>query len=65
MCRKVWKVDETTAIAEPAPIFANTGHHYPPVVDPDEQLIGMITPADLITGLYRQTQTYEPRMRSV
>ena len=41
------------------PIFANYGHHHIPVVDAHQKLVGMITQADLISGLYRQTQLHQ------
>jgi CBS domain-containing membrane protein len=37
------------------PIFSAYGHHHIPVLDEREKLAGMITQADLILGLYRQT----------
>ena len=52
-----------TPIAELVPIFANYGHHHIPVVDAHEQLVGMITQADLISGLYRQTQLQQRTRR--
>jgi CBS domain-containing membrane protein len=45
----------TTSIAKLVPIFAAYGHHHIPVLDTHEKLAGMITQADLILGLYRQT----------
>jgi CBS domain-containing membrane protein len=45
----------TTSIAKLVPIFAAYGHHHIPVLDTQEKLAGMITQADLILGLYRQT----------
>ena len=50
-------VDATTPIAELVPVFANYGHHHIPVLDANQRLAGMITQADLIAGLYRQTLT--------
>ena len=48
-----------TPIAALVPIFANYGHHHIPVVDAHQKLVGMITQADLISGLYRQTQLHQ------
>ena len=45
----------TTSIAKLVPIFAAYGHHHIPVLDTQEKLAGMITQADLILGLYRET----------
>ncbi|KLU26467.1 CBS domain containing membrane protein [Caballeronia mineralivorans PML1(12)] len=45
----------TTSIAKLVPMFAAYGHHHIPVLDKQEKLAGMITQADLILGLYRQT----------
>jgi CBS domain-containing membrane protein len=45
----------TTSIAKLVQIFAAYGHHHIPVLDTHEKLAGMITQADLILGLYRQT----------
>ena len=47
-------VDVATPIVELLPLFANDGHHHIPVLDIEERLVGMITEADLIAGLYRQ-----------
>ena len=54
-------VDVTTPIVELLPLFANDGHHHIPVLNAREQLAGMITQADLISGLYRQA--YAQRRR--
>ncbi|TKC86236.1 HPP family protein [Trinickia terrae] len=56
MTRAVFTVDTATPIAELIPIFANSGHHHIPVLDVHRRLVGMITQADLISGLYRQEQ---------
>jgi CBS domain-containing membrane protein len=39
------------------PIFADYGHHHIPVLDYEQRLVGMITEADLIAGLYRHSFT--------
>jgi CBS domain-containing membrane protein len=56
MATDVCTVSSARPIAELVPLFANYGHHHIPVVDVHERLVGMITQADLISGLYRQTQ---------
>ncbi|SAL85081.1 HPP family protein [Caballeronia terrestris] len=56
MTTDVCTVSSATPIAELVPLFANYGHHHIPVIDKDRRLVGMITQADLIAGLYRQTQ---------
>jgi CBS domain-containing membrane protein len=45
----------TTSIAKLVPLFAAYGHRHIPVLDAQKKLAGMITQADLIRGLYRQT----------
>ncbi|KGT03205.1 CBS domain protein [Burkholderia pseudomallei] len=56
MSTRVHTVRTTTPIAELVPLFADHGHHHIPVVDADHQLAGIVTQADLIAGLYRQSQ---------
>jgi len=55
MTSDVSTVRVTTSIAKLVPIFTAYGHHHIPVLDTQEKLAGMITQADLILGLYRQT----------
>jgi CBS domain-containing membrane protein len=55
MTTDVSTVSATTSIAKLVPIFAAYGHHHIPVLDAQEKLTGMITQADLILGLYRET----------
>jgi CBS domain-containing membrane protein len=55
MTTDVSTVGVATSIAKLVPIFAAYGHHHIPVLDTHEKLAGMITQADLILGLYRQT----------
>ena len=57
MTTHVSTVSATTSIAKLVPLFAAYGHHHIPVLDTQEKLAGMITQADLILGLYRQTHT--------
>ncbi|MBK5051301.1 HPP family protein [Paraburkholderia domus] len=58
---EVRTVDATTPIVELVPVFANYGHHHIPVLDSNRRLAGMITQADLITGLYRQAYAQQRR----
>jgi CBS domain-containing membrane protein len=44
-----------TPIVELLALFAGRGHHHVPVVDGERRLAGIITQADLISGLYQQT----------
>jgi CBS domain-containing membrane protein len=55
MTTDVSTVSVTTSIAKLVPMFAAYGHHHIPVLDTQEKLAGMITQADLILGLYRET----------
>ncbi|WP_250440638.1 HPP family protein [Caballeronia sp. AZ1_KS37] len=55
MTTDVCTVKTSTAIADLVPMFAHLGHHHIPVVGAHDQLAGMITEADLISGLYRQS----------
>jgi CBS domain-containing membrane protein len=55
MTTEVSTISVGTSIAKLVPMFAAYGHHHIPVLDPQEKLAGMITQADLILGLYRQT----------
>jgi CBS domain-containing membrane protein len=57
MTTDVSTISVTTSIAKLVPMFAAYGHHHIPVLDAQEKLAGMITQADLILGLYRQTHT--------
>ncbi|MGV2290019.1 HPP family protein [Trinickia sp. YCB016] len=61
MSTAVCTVKIGTPISELIPIFANSGHHHIPVLDTHQRLVGMITQADLISGLYRQEQAKERR----
>ena len=57
MTTHVLTVTATTPIVELVRIFAGRGHHHVPVVDSERRLAGIITQADLISGLYQQAQT--------
>lgn len=56
MSTRVHTVRPATPIAELVPLFADHGHHHIPVVDAEHRLAGIVTQADLIAGLYRQSQ---------
>ncbi|SDC50035.1 HPP family protein [Paraburkholderia lycopersici] len=62
MTTHVMTVAATTPIVELVRIFAGRGHHHVPVVDEQRRLAGIITQADLISGLYQQARTpqHEP-----
>ncbi|RAR66069.1 CBS domain-containing membrane protein [Paraburkholderia unamae] len=57
MTTHVLTVAATTPITELVRIFAGRGHHHVPVVDSERRLAGIITQADLISGLYQQAKT--------
>ena len=57
MTTHVLTVANTTPIVELVRIFAGRGHHHVPVVDSERRLAGIITQADLISGLYQQAKT--------
>ncbi|MBN3857232.1 HPP family protein [Paraburkholderia sp. Ac-20340] len=56
MSTHVRTITAATPIVELLALFAGRGHHHVPVVDGERRLTGIITQADLISGLYRQTQ---------
>ncbi len=55
MSTHVRTVAASTPIVELLGLFAGRGHHHVPVVDGERRLVGIITQADLISGLHRQT----------
>ncbi|WP_321896260.1 HPP family protein [Paraburkholderia heleia] len=57
MTTHVLTVANTTPIVELVRIFAGRGHHHVPVIDHEKRLAGIITQADLISGLYHQAKT--------
>jgi CBS domain-containing membrane protein len=59
MTTHVRTVPTDTPIVKLVTIFADLGHHHIPIVDADRRLAGIITQADLIAGLYRQTLAQE------
>lgn len=61
MTTEVSSVKASEPITELVPMFAHSGHHHVPVLDTAGRVVGMITQADLIAGLYRQT--LEPARR--
>lgn len=56
MSTHVRTIAAATPIVELLALFAGRGHHHVPVVDSERRLAGIVTQADLISGLYRQTQ---------
>lgn len=56
MSTHVRTISGATPIVELLGIFAGRGHHHVPVVDGERRLMGIVTQADLISGLYRQAQ---------
>jgi CBS domain-containing membrane protein len=56
MTTHVRTLSAATPIVELLALFAGRGHHHVPVVDGERRLAGIITQADLISGLYQQTQ---------
>jgi CBS domain-containing membrane protein len=56
MSTHVRTITAATPIVELLALFAGRGHHHVPVVDNERRLAGIVTQADLISGLYRQTQ---------
>jgi CBS domain-containing membrane protein len=57
MTTHVHTVSVATPIVELVPLFATHGHHHIPVLDAQRRLAGIITQADLISGLYRRTRS--------
>jgi CBS domain-containing membrane protein len=55
MTTHVRTLSAATPIVELLALFAGRGHHHVPVVDGERRLAGIITQADLISGLYQQT----------
>jgi CBS domain-containing membrane protein len=60
MTTSVRTISAATPIVELIPLFADHGHHHIPVLDADRKLVGMMTQADLVSGLYRQAHA-QPR----
>jgi CBS domain-containing membrane protein len=61
MTPDVHTVSVNTPIVELVPLFATHGHHHIPVLDAHRRLAGIITQADLLSGLYRRTRAPEYR----
>ncbi|MFM0169343.1 CBS domain-containing protein [Paraburkholderia sediminicola] len=51
-------VEARTLLMTIVPMFAKHGHHHIPVVDSHGQLVGMMTQADVISGLYHHSQAF-------
>ncbi|WP_408733931.1 HPP family protein [Paraburkholderia tropica] len=60
MSTHVRTVAATTPIVELLGLFAGRGHHHVPVVDAQRRLVGIVTQADLISGLHRQASPLQP-----
>ncbi|MES2262472.1 MAG: HPP family protein [Pseudomonadota bacterium] len=54
MSAAVKTVRASQQLADLVPLFADCGHHHLPVVGDNGELVGMITQADLVTGLHRR-----------
>ncbi|RKP58404.1 HPP family protein [Pararobbsia silviterrae] len=54
MTTEVRAVSIDAPVSELVPLFADHGHHHVPVVDRDRRVVGVITPTDMIRGVYRQ-----------
>lgn len=61
MSAQVRTVSADASISELLRLFAGLGHHPIPVVNAQRQLAGIITQADVISGLYTQACLPEPR----
>lgn len=62
MTTRVRTIDSTMPIAGLVPLFADNDHHHVPVLDMRKQLVGIVTQADVISGLYRQTRAQQRRV---
>ena len=51
-------VEAKTLLMTVVPMFAKHGHHHIPVVDSQGRLVGMMTQADVISGLYHHSQAF-------
>lgn len=54
MTTQVQTATPETSMASLARAAAQNGHHHIPVVDGDGQLVGILTPSDMIAALYRR-----------
>jgi len=61
MSAQVRTVPADASISELLRLFAGLGHHHIPVVNAQRQLAGIVTQADVISGLYTQACMPEPR----
>lgn len=61
MSTHVRTVAAHTPIVELLGLFAGRGHHHVPVVDAQRRLVGIVTQADLISGLHRQASPRQPQ----
>lgn len=51
MSRQVRVVSADRPLADLVPLFSVGGHHHIPVIGPNNKLLGMLTPADLVAAL--------------
>jgi CBS domain-containing membrane protein len=53
MTRRVRVASEDLHVIELLPLFSEGGHHHLPVVDAQQQLVGILTQSDLVRALHR------------
>ncbi|MGX6998297.1 HPP family protein [Caballeronia sp. KNU42] len=58
-------VEAKTLLVTVVPMFAKHGHHHIPVVDSHGRLVGMMTQADVVSGLYKHSQAFADIQRKV
>jgi CBS domain-containing membrane protein len=58
-------VEARTLLITVVPMFAKHGHHHIPVVDSHGRLVGMMTQADVVSGLYQHSQAFADMQRAV
>lgn len=56
MTTQVRTVEAAMPVVELVRIFAGRGHHHVPVIDRERRLAGIVTQADLISGLYQRAR---------
>lgn len=54
----------TQPLADLVPLFSYYGHHHLPVVDTEQKLVGIVTQANIVQGLYQKTLDKTRIMRS-
>ncbi|NPT54703.1 HPP family protein [Paraburkholderia elongata] len=58
-------VEAKTLLITVVPMFAKHGHHHIPVVNSHGRLVGMLTQADVVSGLYQHSQAFAGIQRTV